>query len=172
VDEDNPLTLPALQTVGMHQSRSIQWSYTDSLVGPLKPGDYGYITRDSRDLSNFVFLGNIQDGEYVEVKHIVCEASCTMFMLEHDPLICYRSCLPASPSLVRDERECWEVPLLRGDADVRVCHRTGLASAKSAWEFLVANGASLASRHGIEPQTLILGMSQGRLNILESTPLT
>jgi hypothetical protein len=46
----------------------------------------------------------------------------------------------------------------------------GLASAESAWEFLVANGASLASRHGVEPQALILGMSEGRFDILGPTP--
>jgi hypothetical protein len=160
VDEDNPLTIPALQAVSMHQSRSIQWSYAESLVGPLKPGDYGYAAGDSRDLSNVVFLGNIQDcGCVKEVEHVVCQANCTMFMLEHDPVICHRSGLPTGTSLVPDDGECWEVPLLEGDADIRVCHKTGLASAKAAWEFLVANGASLASRHGVEPQALILGIS-------------
>jgi hypothetical protein len=157
----------------VHQSRSIQWSYAESLVGPLKPGDYGYTAGDSRDLSNVVFLGNIQDGECAkEVEHVVCQANCTMFMLEHDPVICHRSGLPTGISLVPDDGECWEVPLLEGDADVRVCHKTGLASVKAAWEFLVVNGASIASRHGVEPQALVLGMSQGRFNILEPTTLT
>ncbi|KAI0289110.1 hypothetical protein BC826DRAFT_1107217 [Russula brevipes] len=158
VDEENPLTIPALQAVSMHQSRSIQWSYAESLVGPLKPGDYGYTAGDSRDLSNVVFLGNIQDGECVkEVEHVVCQANCTMFMLEHDPVICHRrSGLPTGTSLFPDDGECWEIPLLEGNADVRVCHKTGLASAKAAWEFLVVNGASLASTHGVEPQALIL----------------
>jgi len=104
-----------------------------------------------------VVLGSVQDGECVdEIKHVVGEADCTMFMRRHDPLTCHRSDSPAGASSVPDERECWEVPLLEEDAGVRVCHKTGLASAKSAWEFLVAHGASLASRHGIDPQALIL----------------
>jgi hypothetical protein len=145
----------------MHQSQSVRLLHGKSLVRPLKPGDYGYITGDSMDFSSFVVLGNVQDGECVkETKHVVAETDCTMFMLRHDPVICRRSDLPGGSSSVPDERECWEVPLLEKDPGVRVCHKTGLASAKSAWEFLVANGASLASRHGVEPQALILGMSQ------------
>jgi hypothetical protein len=170
-NEDNPLTLPVLQAVGRHQLRSFRSSFEqpEFHVRPRKPGDYGYITEDPSDLSNFAFLGNVEDGECVEMKHVVGEADCTMFMWRRDPVICHRSDSPAGASSVADERECWEVPLMEENAYVGVCHKTGLASAKSAWEFLVAHGASLASRHGIEPQALVLGMSQGRVNILEPT---
>jgi hypothetical protein len=156
----------------MHQSRSFRSFFAGSLVLPLKPGDYGHITGDSMDLSNFVVLGSVQNGECTnEMKHVVAEADCTMFMRRHDPVRCHRSDSPVGASSVPDERECWEVPLLEEDAGVRVCYKTGLASAKSAWEFLVAHGASLASRHGIEPKALVLGMSQCNFIILEPTPL-
>jgi len=156
-NEGTHLTLSALQAVSKHQSRSLRLLRGGYLVWPLKPGDYGYITGHSMDFSNFVVLGSIQDGECVdEMKHVVGEADCTMFMRRHDPVTCHRSDLPTGASSVADERECWEVPLLENDAGIRVRHKVGLASAKSAWEFLVAHGASLASRHGIEPQALIL----------------
>ncbi|KAI0289124.1 hypothetical protein BC826DRAFT_636418 [Russula brevipes] len=170
VDEDNPLTLSALRAVSKHQSQSVRLLRGRYLVRSLKPGDYGYITGHSMDFSNFVVLGNVQDGECVdEMKHVVGEADCTMFMCRHDPVTCHRSDLPAGASSVADERECWEVPLLEEDAGVRVCHKTGLASAKSAWEFLVTHGASLASRHGIEPQALVLVTRYGHWDYYHTT---
>ncbi|KAI0289116.1 hypothetical protein BC826DRAFT_636006 [Russula brevipes] len=156
-NEGNPLTLSALQAVSKHQSQSVRPLHGGSLVRPLKPGDYGYITGLSMDFSSFVVLGSVQDGECVdEMKHVVGEADCTMFMRRHDTVTCHQSDLPTGASSVADEWECWEVPLLENGADIRVRHKEGLASAKSAWEFLVAHGASLTSRHGIEPQALIL----------------
>ncbi|KAI0289118.1 hypothetical protein BC826DRAFT_971136 [Russula brevipes] len=126
------------------------------LVVPLKPGDYGYITGDSKDFPNFWFLEASKIVNLDEMKHVVGETDCTMFMWRHDPVICHRNDFPAIAPSVQDERECWEVPLLENDAGIQLRRKVGLASAKSAWEFLVANGASLASRHGIEPQALIL----------------
>jgi hypothetical protein len=119
-NEDNPLTLPALQAVGKHQLRSFRSSSAEFHVRPHKPGDYGYFTEDSTDLSDFVVLGNVQDGECVkEMKHVIGETDCTMFMWRHDPVRCHRNDLPAVASLVPDERECWEVPLLENDASIR-----------------------------------------------------
>jgi hypothetical protein len=75
-------------------------------------------------------------------------------------------------SSISDERECWLVPLPpNGSPYVRVAYEMRLNPVKRAPEFLVAHGASLASKHGVEAQDLILGMFWGHFNTLEHAPM-
>jgi hypothetical protein len=125
------------------------------------------------NLANFVLLGNIQDSEYLkEIMQVVGYAECRLFMSEHDSVICHRSSLLMATSLTSDERECWLVPLPpNGSPFVRVSHEMRMNPVKHAREFLVTNGASLASKHGVEAQDLILGTFWGHFNTLEHTPM-
>jgi hypothetical protein len=96
-----------------------------------------------------------------------------LFGSEHDPVICPRSSPPLATSSISDERECWLVPLPSNEplSVVGVCYEMRLNSIKHAKEFLVVHGASLASKHGVEAQDLILGLSWGHINTLEHTPM-
>jgi len=106
------------------------------------------------DLGNFVLLGNIHDSEYrKEFTQVVDKAECKLFGFEHDPVICS----PMATSSISDERERWQIPLpLSGSASARVSYEMRLNPIEHAREFLVAHGASFASKHGVEAQDLIL----------------
>jgi len=111
------------------------------------------------DLAKFVLLGNIHDSEYrKEFTQVVGKAECKLFTSDHDPVICHRSSPPVATSSISDERECWLIPLpLNGFAPVlRVSYEVSQNLIKHAPEFLAAHGASLASKHGVEAQDLIL----------------
>jgi hypothetical protein len=172
--EHSPLNLLTLRAFGMHQFQFTRPLSDESLVQPFAAGDYGYIPGGSMDLANFVLLGNIQDSEYrKEITQVVGKAECKLFGSEHDPVICHRSSPPMTTSSISDERECWLIPLsLSGFMDdVRVSYEMRLNPVEHARELLVAHGASLASKHGVEAQDLILGMSWGHFNTLEHTPI-
>jgi hypothetical protein len=156
----------------MHQLQSVRSWPDEAFVQPFAAGDYGYISDGSMDFANFVLLGNIQDSEYrKEITQVVGKAECKLFGSEHDPVICHRSSPPMTTSSISDERECWLIPLsLSGFMDdVRVSYEMRLNPVEHARELLVAHGASLASKHRVEAQDLILGMSCGHFNALEHT---
>ncbi|KAI9451413.1 hypothetical protein BJY52DRAFT_1419138 [Lactarius psammicola] len=160
-DENNPITLCALRTLSIQQSRHDQTWQARVPVGSLSTGDYGYISGDSTDFANFVHLGNIlndfEDGRAME---IVGETHGTMLVRTggpgaFPPQLPQRQ--PASPYILPDEMECWPVALPpRGNAVLFAHHETGLASVNAAWRLLIAHGATLASTHDIMPQDLIL----------------
>jgi hypothetical protein len=156
--EHIPLTLRALRAFNMDQLQFLRSWPDKSLVQPSAAGDYGYIPGGSTDLAKFVLLGNIQDSEYrKEVMQVVGKSECKLFMSEHDPVICHRSSPPVTTSSISDESVCWLVPLPPNGAPyVRVCYETRLNPVKHGREFLVAHGASLASKHGVEAKDLIL----------------
>ncbi|KAI0288497.1 hypothetical protein BC826DRAFT_1107713 [Russula brevipes] len=158
-DDHSPLNFCALRAFGMHQLQ-FDRSWPDMpFVQPLAAGDYGYIPGGSMDLAKFVLLGNIHDSEYrKEITQVVGEAECKLFTSEHDPVSYHRSSPPMATSSISDERECWLIPLpLNGSTPiVRVSYEVWLNLIKHAREFLVAHGASLASKHGVEAQDLIL----------------
>jgi hypothetical protein len=158
--EHSPLNFRALRAFGMHQFQFTRPLSNESLVQPFAAGDYGYFPGGSIDLENFVLLGNIQDSEYhKEIMQVIGNAECRLFMSEHDPVICHRNSPPMASSSISDKRECWLVPLPpNGSPNVRVAYEMRLNPVKRAPEFLVAHGASLASKHGVEAQDLILGM--------------
>jgi hypothetical protein len=158
----------------MHQLQCSRSLPNESFVQPLAAGDYGYIPGGSMDLANFVLLGNIQDIEYrKEITQVVGKVECKLFGSRHDPVICHRSSPPMATSSISDERECWLVPLPPNEPlpVVRVCYETRLNPIKHAKEFLIVHGASLESKHGVEAQDLILGLSWGHFNTLERTPM-
>ncbi|KAI0288491.1 hypothetical protein BC826DRAFT_1188382 [Russula brevipes] len=152
--EHSPLDLRALRAFSMHQLQSVRSWPDKRLVHPFTTGDYGYIPGGSMDLGNFVLLGNIQDSEYrKEFTEVVDKAECKLYGFEHDPVICS----PMATSSISDERERWQIPLpLSGSASARVSYEMRLNPIEHAREFLVAHGASLASKHGVEAQDLIL----------------
>ncbi|KAI0289123.1 hypothetical protein BC826DRAFT_636236 [Russula brevipes] len=157
--EHGPLNFRALRAFGMHQFQFARPSSDESLVQPFAAGDYGYIPGGSMDLTKFVLLGNIQDSEYRKgITQVIGNAECKLFMSEHDPVICHRSSPPVATSSIsdEDERECWLVPLPPNGSYMRVSYETRLDPVKHAREFLIAHGASLASKHGVEAQDLIL----------------
>jgi hypothetical protein len=152
----------------MHQFQFTRPLSDESLVQPFAAGDYGYIPGGSMDLANFVLLGNILDSEYrKEITQVVGNAECKLFRSERDPVICHRSTPPMATSSISDEKECWLVPLPRNGSYVRVSYEMRLGPVKHAREFLIAHGASLASKHGVETQDLILGMSWVHLDTWE-----
>jgi hypothetical protein len=103
---------------------------------------------------------------------VVGNAECGLFMSEHDPVICRRSSPPMASSSNSDESVCWLVPLPpNGSPCVRVWYDMRMNPVRHAPEFLVAHGASLASKHGVEAQDLILGMFCCHFNTLEHTPM-
>ncbi|KAI0289120.1 hypothetical protein BC826DRAFT_1187974 [Russula brevipes] len=157
-DEHSPFNLCALRAFSMHQLQSVRTWPDKRFVRPISAGDYGYIPGGSMDLAKFVFLGNIQDGEYrKEITQVVGKAECKLFTSEHDPVICHRSSPPVATSSISDEGECWLIPLpLNRFASARVSYEMRLNPAKHGREFLAAHGASLASKHEIEAQNLIL----------------
>jgi len=158
-DEHYPLDLRALRAFGMHQLQSSPVFLDESFVQPLVAGEYGYMPGGSMDIADFVLLGNIHDSEYrKEFTQVVGEAECKLFTSEHDPVIYHRSSPPMAAFSISDERECWLVPLpLNGSTPVvRVSYEVWLNPIKHAREFLVAHGASLALKHGVEAQDLIL----------------
>jgi hypothetical protein len=171
--EHGPLNLRALRAFNMHQLQSVRSWPDESFVQPFAAGDYGYIPGGSMDLAKFVLLGNIQDSEYrKEIAQVVGKAECKLFRSEHDPVICHRSSPPMATSSISDERECWLIPLpLSGMTSARVSYEMRLNPIEHARGFLVAHGASLASKHGVDAQDLILGMSWGHFNTLEHTPI-
>jgi len=156
-DEHSPLNLRALRASGVHQFRFSGSLSGNPLVHLLMAGDYGYISDGSMDLASFVLLGNIQDSEYrKDIPQVVDKAKCKLFASEHDPVKCHRSSPPAATSSISDEGECWLVPPPpNGPSFVRVSYETRL-NPKHGREFLVARGASLASKHGVEAKDLIL----------------
>jgi len=156
--EHSPLDFRALRAFAMHQFQLSRPLSNESSVQPFAAGDYGYFPGGSMDLTNFVLLGNIQDSEnYKEIMQVVGNAKCRLFMSEHDPVICHRSRRPMATSSISEKRECWLVPLPpNGSPCVRVCYEMRLNPVKHAREFLVAHGASLASKHRVEVQDLIL----------------
>jgi len=156
--EHSPLHFRALRAFGMHQLQLTRPLSNESSVQPLAAGDYGYLPGGSMDLTNFVLLGNVQDSEnHKEIMQVVGNAICRLFMSEHDPVICHRSSPPIATSSISDKRECWLVPLPpNGSPSARVSYDMRLIPVKHAREFLLAHGASLASKHGVEVQDLIL----------------
>ncbi|KAI0289122.1 hypothetical protein BC826DRAFT_636167 [Russula brevipes] len=156
--ECGPLTLRALRAFNMDQLQFLRSWPDKSLVQPSAAGDYGYIPGGSTDLAKFVPLGNIQDSEYhKEITRVVGKAECTLFAPKHDPVICHRSSPPMATSSISDGTECWLIPLPPNRAPyVRVSYETRLNPVKHGRGFLVAHGASLASKHGVEAQDLIL----------------
>jgi len=142
----------------MHQFQFTRPLSNESLVLPFEAGDYGYFPGGSMDLANFVLLGNIQDSEYhKEIMPVIRNGECRLFIPEHDPLICPLTSPRMASSSISDKRECWRVPLPpNGSTYVRVSYNIRMNPIKYAPEFLVAHGASLASKHGIEAQDLIL----------------
>ncbi len=158
VDEDNPLTLRALRTLCIQQSRHDQTWQARAPVGSLTIGDYGYIPGGSTDFANFLCLGNILDDEGGKAVEINGETHGTMLVRTSGPGGFPPQRQPASPFMLPDEMECWPVALPpRGNAVLFAHHETGLASVNAAWHLLIGQGATLASTHGIMPQDLILG---------------
>jgi len=158
-DDNSPLNVCALRAFRMHQLQSYRSWFNMPFVQPLAAGDYGYIPGGSMDLAKFVLLGNITDNEYrEEFTQVVGEAECKLFTSEHDPVSYHRSDPPMATSSISDERECWLVPLPLNGSTPIVCvsYEVWLNPIKHAREFLVAHGASLASKHRVEAQDLIL----------------
>jgi len=129
-------------------------------------GDYGYNPGDLSDFEDFIVLGNIQDGENgKEMMRAVSEAHCMMYMDGHDPVSC-----PVSLSVIPNGSECWHVALPpETTGKVSVSHETRLASVKDALQFLAAHETSLASRHGIEPQDLIVVTRSERYELYDTS---
>jgi len=158
VDEHYPLNLRALRAFGMYQFQFTRSLPNKFFLRPLAAGDYGYIPGGSMDLVSFVLLGNIQDSEYhKEVTQVVGKAECKLLTSEHDPVICHRSSPLMATSSISDESVCWLVPPPpHGLSFVRVSYEMRLNPVRHGGEFLVEHGASLASKHGVEAQDLIL----------------
>ncbi|KAI0288496.1 hypothetical protein BC826DRAFT_689636 [Russula brevipes] len=154
VGEHRPLDLRTLRAFNMHQLQFVRSWPDNSLVRPFAAGNYGYIPDGSMDLANFEFLGNIQDsGYHKEIMQVVGLAECKLFGSEHGPVICP----PMATSSISDERDRWQIPLpLSESSSARVSYEMRLNPVEHAREFLVAHGASLASKHGVEAQDLIL----------------
>jgi len=165
--EHSPLDLRALRAFNMLQWQSYRCWRGKALVQPFAAGafavgDYGYIPDGSMDLANFVLLGNIQDSEYCkEVTQVVGKAECKLFGSAHDPVICP----PMATSSISDERERWLIPLpLSESSTARLSYEMRLNPVEHAREFLVSHGASLALKHGVEAQDLILVTQSQRSN--------
>ncbi|KAI0288482.1 hypothetical protein BC826DRAFT_1177838 [Russula brevipes] len=165
-DRDNAHVLHDLWTLSLEQSRYGPTSIAIAPVGVLAVGDYGYNPGDPLNFRDFIVLGNIQNGENgKEIMRAVSEAHCMMYMDGHDPVSC-----PVSLSVIPDGSECWHVALPpETTGKVSVSHETRLASVKDALQFLLAHGTSLASRHGIEPQDLIVVTRSERYELYDTS---
>ena len=111
-DEDNPLSLRALQAHCIKQSRHDQTWRARAPVGALTAGDYGYIPEGSTNFANFVRLRNIQDGpgedrEAKGMMKVVGKTHGTMLLRSSSHgMSSILQCQPANAFLLPDELEC------------------------------------------------------------------